>query len=338
MRTILFAAGLSFALLPTAFAGEHEADEEKRDEDDRIHVSGTAAGSLATPIVLRDEAALEKLCRDVQSPRSSSESEDRSVLRENRRSAMRNVYSAVVAPGGFKVGEFRHRGSRLPLRLEHPFTTLDGALRLIVVQRAGGSFELPATEAAVWASAIEEKRASLEVLFRIDHAMSDSLAPCFSYPKSATFAFNVEPLAYTLVENGGQKRRVETKTPALAKLKEWMEPGKARLSIVATTEGPIDGPALTQAIEAKRTELEACFGTMMQSAAATGVVAYEASVTPQGAFSEVRVEAESLRDSEAGPCAAKVLALVGAPKAKKASRAHVAFNIVRGDDDLVLAD
>jgi hypothetical protein len=350
IRILALSLATSFAFAPPARADDSDleqpeddededddlVEESKKDEADRLYVAGTEIGSLAAPIELKDESALEKLCKDVQPLRTANTNLDPAELRTNKRTAMRNVYSVVVAPGGFKIGDYHHRGSRLPLRLEHPLNALDGALRLIVVQRAGGSFEVASKDAAALSKDIEEKKLGLEVVFRIDGAMSETLAPCFSYPKSAAFALNVEPLSYALVE--AKVRRAETKTPALAKLKEWMEPGKARLAIIATAEGPLDGAALTQAIETKRAELEACFASTMQSAAATGVVAYEASVARDGSLADVRLEAESLsHDEAAGACAAKVLATVGAPKAAKPSRAHVAFNIIRGDDDVFLS-
>jgi hypothetical protein len=114
-----------------------------------------------------------------------------------------------------------------------------------------------------------------------------------------------------------------------------MDPGKARLSIVVSAEGAIDAPALTSAVEAKRAELEACFQKVMQSASESGMLGFEAAVTREGAFAEVRLEAEALEDGdEASACVSKVLATVVAPKAAKASRAHVSLSIERGEDQL----
>jgi hypothetical protein len=323
--------------------GEDDADEEsdvdpqedsKHDEADRNHVAGKAEGSLAFPIALKDEARLEKLCAALQGSRGAKPEDDFTVLAANKRIAMRDVYTVLVQPGGFKVGDYKNRSGRLPLRLEHPLFALDSALRLVVAQKSGGSFVIPAKEASAILNAIEEKKLALEVSFRIDGDMADTLAPCFSYPKSAAYVLNVEPLTYALIEVGNNhRRRAEQKTPALAELKEWMAPGKARLAIIASSEGPVDSDALTKAVEAKRGELEACFGSLMQSSSAVGMVAYEASLTPQGAIADVRVEAEALEDDAAQACAQKVIAAIGVAKTARASKAHVALTIERGDED-----
>jgi hypothetical protein len=167
--------------------------EKKRDDADRVHVSGSEPGSLASPIKLGEEPRVEKLCADVQGARGARDDQDLGELRAKKREAMRNVYSVLVDAGGFKVGDYKHRAGRLPLRLDHPLIALDGAVRMIVLAKAGGGFELAAKDAAAVVREIEAKRMMLEVVFRVD-AGAESMAPCFSYPKSAAYALNVEPL------------------------------------------------------------------------------------------------------------------------------------------------
>lgn len=308
-------------------------EETKKDEADRAWVAGKGEGALGAPIAIRDEARAAKLCDALQGERNAKPDANLEQLEVAKHSALRDVYTILLAPGGFKIGEYRPRAGRLPLRLEHPLTAFEGALRMIVTQKAGGAFSIPAKEASAIVSAIDDKKLGLEVVFRVDSDMAESMTPCFSYPKSAAYALNIEPLSFTLVDVGSNNRkRAEAKTPALDKLKEWMDPGKARLSIAATAEGALDSEVFAKVIEAKRGELEACFGTMIQSVSATGMVSYEASVTPQGSVTDIRLEAESLDDDQVGACAAKVIAAVGAPRAAKGSKAHVALSIERGEE------
>lgn len=310
-------------------------EEHKRDEADRTHVSGNTPGSLASPLAIKDETRLKLLCDALQSEKHGLPEGDPAALAIAKRAALRDVYTVSVPPGGFKLGEYRSRAGRLPLRLDHPLIAVDGAVRLIAAQKAGGAFDIKTKEAAALLASVEEKKIGLEVTFRVDRAMAETMPPCFSYPKSAAYALNIEPLSFALVEvANNNKRVVEAKTPALEELKTWMNPGKARLAIIATSEGPVDSDALSKAIEAKRGELEGCFGPMMQSVSGTGMVSYEAAVAPSGAVTEVRREAESLDDSNAGECAAKILAAVSAPKAPKTSRAHVSLTVERGEDEL----
>lgn len=315
-------------------------EEHKRDEADRAHVAGNTPGSLASPLLIKEETRLKLLCDALQSEKRGLPEGDPTALALAKRAALRDVYTALVPPGGFKLGEYRSRAGRLPLRLEHPLIAVDGAVRLIAAQKAGGAFDLKAKEAAALLAAVEEKKIGLEVMFRVDRAMADTMPACFSYPKSAAYALNIEPLSFALVEVGNNNKRVvEAKTPALEELQAWMSPGKARLAIIATSEGPVDSDALVKAIESKRSELEGCFGAMMQSVSGTGMVSYEAALAPSGALTDVRREAESLDDASAGECAAKILAAVSAPKASKTSRAHVSLTVERGEDELqVLTD
>jgi hypothetical protein len=328
MFPILLAA---FALGSAGLAFAEPKDEHGKmsDDDVRAFLSGQEPGSLAQPIALDAESKVESLCNDLMVSRGRATQE----LRAKKKAAERKIYRVRVETKGFKLGEYQADDKMLPLSLDQSLVALDGALSLAILDRDSGEFELSAQAAQGVLSTAEKKRLALEIVFRVDRE-HDGLPACYSYQKSGAYALRIEPLTLTLIDTSAQKQVASKTTDAMDDLKSWLEPGKAMLNVlVHDVEGPIDGEALTTAINKRSADLQSCLSAVMKSPSATAVLAYAATVTTGGAITELRREVEAAEQSGAASCVEKVIASVSAAKMPRVSRVHVTVSVDREEPE-----
>lgn len=333
---LLFGAAAALGSTPSARAAEQEETEA------RAALKGEGEGSLKNPMKLDSEAALAKLCDALEGPRRAQAEGDayarglaRHELKLRSRLAQRSVYQIRVAPGGFKVDDYRYERGRLPLKLDRSLVALDGAATLSVIRHKGGMFEVAPEQAWSLAQQIESKQVALEIVFRID-AEPRGLGGCFSYPKSAVYNLQIEPLSYALLGASSNQVLAGSTTPAMKRLQTWLDPGLARLELaVAGVEGTVDAEQLRAAIEGHRNAIEACMKPVIDSAYETAVLGYAVTIAPSGALAGVHREAEAIDHESVGPCVDRALASVAVTKAQRGSSAHLAITVARAvsEDD-----
>ncbi|MCB9650187.1 MAG: hypothetical protein H6730_26900 [Deltaproteobacteria bacterium] len=291
-------------------------------EDDRAFLASDAVGALTSPKELDGVAAVQQVCEALTEGLDPARDPDDPVP-EAVQAARRAVYRLVIPPKGFEVGP------GLQLRLERPLVTFGGSVTLVVLDRSGGTFDVPPATAPALARQVEEARTALEVVFRLEGTDSD-LSPCFGHPKSGARGLRAEPLSYALLDakTGAVLARIRTRH--LARLTRWLRPGAAQVEVDVQAKGGVDPAAARAALDGEAAR--ACLEPVASSPAGTGMASLSAQVDAQGRLTNVKAELDSFADEAVARCLVAAVAQARLPRGKRPGSLTARFAVERGDE------